>query len=461
VSPSFRDRLEVPRRRWRVATTVFALVFGAAVASALLLPKRYLSGTLILVERDSVPESVVPKVTAEDRNRQLLTLRQQLLSRTRLETILRELDPYPQHLRTRPLSFVVDEMRAAIHLTVKGNDAFTVEYQHRKPEMAMRVVDRLTRLFIEDTGRAREEQASAAQQFLDTELQRTRAELEVKERALRDYKEKHIGVLPEQMATNLATLQRLQQERQTVSTALQAALDRESALELSRGRAAPADDPDAQLAALEADLAALRARYTEEHPDVRAARLRVEEMRRRVAASRPGRAAEEVAGAGELAQARGEVARLEERGRAIEGRIAQMQGQVEQAPRVDQDLGTLTRDLDKLNESYASLMSKKMDAQMARKLEQRWKGERFRVLDPAYLPDRPSFPNLLLFTLAGLIAGLAAGIGAAFVFEDLDRTVKRKEDLVGVLPFPVIGVIGRIEPPPAAVERTVPESHAL
>jgi len=460
VSRPFRDYIEVPRRRWRPAVTVFVLVFGASVAAALLLPKRYLSGTLILVERDSVPESVAPKVTTDDKTRQLQTLRQQLLSRTRLETVLRELNPYPTDIRTKPLSFVVDELRAATRLTVKGNDAFTVEYQHRRPEMAMKVVDRLTRLFIEESGQARDEQASAAQQYLDGELQRTRAELEGKERALQEYKEKHIGTLPEQMATNLATLQRLQQERQTVSTALQAALDRQSALELSRGRAAPPDDPGAQLAALEAELAALRARYTEEHPDVRAARARVEEMRRRLGA-RPGQPAEDVAGAGELALARAEVARLKERGRALEGRIAQVQAQVEQAPRIEQDLGTLTRDLDKLNESYASLMSKKMDAQMARKLEQRWKGDRFRILDPAYLPDRPSFPNLPLFALAGLIAGLVAGLGAAFVFEDLDRTVKRKEDLTEALPFPVIGVIGRIEAPPAPPAVAVQESRAL
>jgi protein tyrosine kinase modulator len=456
---SLRDHLDVPRRRWRLVASVFAGVFACALAAALLLPKRYVSGTLILVERESAPESVVPKVTPEDRSKSLLTIRQQLLSRTHLETILKELDPYPADMRREPLSTVVEELRTAIHLTVKGNDAFTIEYQHRDPRMAMRVTDRLAALFIADSNRTQEEQATAAYQFLDSELQRARQELEAKERALRDYKEKHIGVLPEQTAASLALMQRLQQEQQAVSTALQAALDRQSTLAIARAPA-PESTLGAQLAAEEADLAALRARYTEEHPDVRAARARVERTRRQLAdaeAAGPTPAAP----ADPLGPDHLEVASLRERSRAIDKRIAELQAQVDEAPRSEQDLATLTRDFDKLNENYASLLSKKMDAQMARKLEQRWKGERFRVLDPAYLPDRPSFPNVPLFALAGLVAGAILGVGAAFVIEDFDHTVKRADELAALLPYPVVGVIGRIELPPSAAAADAAASPAV
>ena len=69
---------------------------------------------------------------------------------------------------------------------------------------------------------------------------------------------------------------------------------------------------------------------------------------------------------------------------------------VEKTPRTEQDLATLTRDYDKLKENYSALLSKQMEAQMAGRLEQRWKGDRFRMLDPASLPERPFFPKPLV-----------------------------------------------------------------
>jgi capsular polysaccharide biosynthesis protein len=81
---------------------------------------------------------------------------------------------------------------------------------------------------------------------------------------------------------------------------------------------------------------------------------------------------------------------------------------------------------------------------MAQKLEERWKGERFRVLDPAYLPEQPVSPDPMLFLLGGVVLGLALGLGLAYVAEFLDRSVKDVDELEDALPYPVLATIPHV-----------------
>jgi uncharacterized protein involved in exopolysaccharide biosynthesis len=188
---------------------------------------------------------------------------------------------------------------------------------------------------------------------------------------------------------------------------------------------------------------ALRQRYTDEHPEVRALTGRIARLEKQpaVVVPDPTRAAM----AGQLAQARQEVLNLKTRILGIDRRIAEVQSRVDHAPRTEQELASLTRDFQKLNENYLALLNKKLDAQMAQKLEERWKGERFRILDPAYLPEQPISPNRVLYAAAGAGLGLLAGLALALSAELLDRSVKSARQLQGAIPYPVVATITHID----------------
>jgi succinoglycan biosynthesis transport protein ExoP len=452
----FEGYLEVPLRRPLYVLIPFVLVAGAAIGASFLVQKQYLSSTLILVERQKVPDSFVPIGSREEPTRRLLTIRQEILSRTRLERILTELDPYPESTGRVPLTSLVERMRGTADIKVKGDDAFSVEYVHRDPAMAMKVADRLATLFIEETLRSRESRTADATEFIESQLEEARRQLETREQALRRFKEERMGTLPEQTPTNLATLQRLQMEQQAASTNLQAALDRLQALELN-----PASAPAAvsELERLRADLASLRRRYTDEHPEVRALASRVAKLEKQpteAALANPTA----VMVAAQVAQARQEVANLKARAVVIDRRIAEVQTRVDSSPRTEQELATLTRDFQKLNENYLALLNKKLDAQMAQKLEERWKGERFRVLDPAYLPEQAVSPNRTMFAVSGLALGLLAGLGLAFGAEFFDRSVKSARQLQGAIPYPVIATITHITGSPGTRPRSAATRRA-
>jgi succinoglycan biosynthesis transport protein ExoP len=447
---------EAPLRRpWLVVVPLVLVLLGAVGASFLMAP-RYRSSTLILVAPDQMPANFMPQISTERVTRRLQTLRQEIQSRTRLETVARDLDPYGT-LGKEPLISTIERMRGAVTVSVKGNDAFSIEFEHRDPRMAMLVADRLTTLFMEEVAGGRERQVSEAYQFIESQMESAREQLEQKEEALRAFKERHMGQLPEQVQANLATLQRLQLEQQTVVDSLRKATDAQLLLE-SGGPAAATpvaggSPPPDSLAVLRAQLTQLRSRYTDQHPDVKALLSRIVALEAASSAAYAGDEADAppadpVAAAAHrrLRQARQEVRVLRERLADVDRRIGAFQARVEAAPRREQEIVSLTRDYQKLSENYTQLLAKKLDAQMAARLEQRSKGQQFRMIDPAYLPVHPSFPNRGLFALAGALAGLLLGVGLAVTVDYLDPTLKEADEAATALRLPVLAVVPYIRP---------------
>jgi succinoglycan biosynthesis transport protein ExoP len=463
---SLRTFLEAPLRRpWHTAVPLLCCLAAAAAAS-LIVPKMYRSATLILVESEKMPDSFVHSMATETSNKRLQTIRQEILSRTRLERILDELKPYPD---TQSSTEGVEDMRGAIEINVKGADAFSIEYVHRDPKKAQEVTGRLATLFIEESMKSREQQVEEAYQFLDSEVLGARRELEVKDAALRQYKEQHMGNLPEQTQANLATLQMLQQEQTAIETSLRDVHQRHDALERSLTeprRATAPTNPNVQegtndLAQLRGQLLNLRSRYTDEHPDVQSLKARIARIEKQLADAASTGTLETVdpsmgATRSQLEKTKQEIRTLEARRADLDSRINSFRARVEQAPRTEQELATLTRDYQKLNENYLALFSKKLDAKMAAKLEQRWKGEHFTILDPAHLPESPYRPNRPLFMGVGLLAGLLFGIGTAIAAEFFDNTIKDLEDLESLLPYPVLATIPFVPQVAAASRRPAP-----
>ena len=450
---------EAPLRRpWLVLIPLVLVLLGAVGASFLMAP-RYRSSTLILVAPEQMPANFMPQISTERTTRRLQTLRQEIQSRTRLETVARDLDPYGT-LGKEPLISTIERMRGSVTVSVKGNDAFSIEFEHRDPRMAMLVADRLTTLFMEEVAGGRERQVAEAYQFIESQMQEARQQLELKETALREFKEQHMGQLPEQVQANLATLQRLQLEQQTIVENLRKATDAQLLLESGDAAAAATvaggpGQPDS-LAVLRAQLTQLRSRYTDQHPDVKALLSRIVALEAAASAASAAEASAEpdepsvdpVAAAAQrrLRDARQEVKELRARLADVDRRIGAFQARVEAAPRREQEIVSLTRDYQKLSENYSQLLTKKLDAEMATRLEQRSKGQQFRMIDPAYLPVQPSFPNRGLFALAGALAGLVLGIGLAVVADYLDPTLKEADEAATALRLPVLAVVPYVKP---------------
>jgi polysaccharide chain length determinant protein (PEP-CTERM system associated) len=415
-----------------------------------ILPNVYSSTTLIMVEPQDVPQSFVQTTVTTRLEERLNALNQEVLSRTRLEAIIKDLDLF-RDLRRQgmPPEQIVDAMRKKIQINVFPRDnAFRITYEGNDPVVVQQVAGRLAGLYIDENLRIREERVSGTTEFLENELEKAKRQIEQQDAQIQSFKQQHMGELPEQRETNVRTLEGVRMQLQTVSAALSAAKERKQLLDKAAAEARsmrpagpgqnqnnlPAIDPRMHLRELEARLVELRGRYTDEHPDVIATQRQIDQLRTGLGVGSgvdkgkvdPLLPPELARG---LAEVYAEIARLNGEQDNIEKAIQVYQTRIENTFKREQELLSLTRDYDVTKKQYQSMLDKKLEAQLSQSLERRQKGERFRVLDPANLPESPSRPNRALLRLGGIGGSFTLAIALPILLWQLDTSFHHADDL--------------------------------
>jgi hypothetical protein len=125
--------------------------------------------------------------------------------------------------------------------------------------------------------------------------------------------------------------------------------------------------------------------------------------------------------------------------------IDQIQSKVERLPQREQELISLSRDYDNLKKSYEELLKKQLESQVSQKLEEKQKGERFQVLEPANLPARPFKPDRPIVLGLALLASIVVGVGGAFGLEILDPTLRRSKDFRNFFDLPILACLPVIQ----------------
>jgi len=416
------------------------------------------SYTLILVEPQQVPENFVKSTVSFSVDRHMNTIRQQILSRTLLERVVTEYNLYSQLLRKGvPMDDIVELMRDNIKLRVEGKDAFTLYFQGSDPYIVMQVTNKLASLFIEGTSQARERQAGDTVTFLETNRDDLKNQLETLEKKIRTFKQGHIGELPEQMEANLRTIDRLQMQIQTNADQLRAAEDRYALIagqlaelrqkSMISGSGGQIVGTDVQLENMKAELANLQLKYTDEHPDVIKLKGKIATLDKKLAEPQASHTGSVMTRSLEmnLQGAQLDINRIRAERSGIQGQIARYQRRVEGSPKIEQELSVLTRDYENVRASYEDILTKLSEARRAAQMEEKRKGEQFKIVDPAKQPEKPYKPNRTYIVAVGFALGLLIGLGAIFLVEHFDDSFKSSEELEDALGIPVLSAIPKID----------------
>jgi polysaccharide chain length determinant protein (PEP-CTERM system associated) len=449
------------------------------------LPPRYLSTTLILVEQPTMPKDYVTPNVNDDLQERMQSITQQILSRTRLLHIIDEYKLYAGGHAQRSPDQKVEMMRKDIIIDLVRDErnqitAFNVSYSSRSPQMAQQVTSELTDLFINENLEVRQRQSEDTTQFLEAQLETARKTLSDQEEKIREFKGQHVGEMPGQLASNLQILQGLQSQLQNEEDALNAARQQHVYLQTladqyralqgtskSSGTTTTGGLPalDQELDKLKAQLADLKSHYTDRHPDVRKVQDQIaqtEKMREQLLTSLKANGAAQADGtdsvvdtasmdptqAALLAQIQSqlksnqvEVTNREHSIVALKAKMDDYQARLNQEPVREQQLSDLTRGYEQSKANYDDLLKKKNESAMATSMELLQQGERFRVIDPPSLPSKPDFPNRLKFCGIGLGIGLALGAVVAGAFEMMDDRIYDEKELQKMLPVAVISEI--------------------
>jgi len=223
------------RRKWLIVLPLIVCSVGTFVVVRRL-PDLYRSETLILVVPQKVPESYVHSTVSGAIEDRLQSLKEQILSRSRLEKIIVDFNLFPEARHTQPIESVIQSMRNSVHVDiVRGGEPFTVAYEARSPQVAQLVTERLASLFIEENVHDRQALATGTSDFLQTQLDDARARLVEQEQKVEAYRLKYSGQLPSQAAFNLQAIQNDRLALQSVEAALaRARVRRAPRLEIAR-----------------------------------------------------------------------------------------------------------------------------------------------------------------------------------------------------------------------------------
>jgi polysaccharide chain length determinant protein (PEP-CTERM system associated) len=460
------DYIEILRRRiWYLVIPFIVIMIGTTIF-ALFAPRVYKASTLILVTPQKVPEAYVhPTVTSRIEER-LQSISQEVLSRTRLEQVISQYGLYKNESKNLSREEVVELMQKDIKLELpkKNEDKgfFTISYQGEDPNLVTTVANRLASLFIEENLRLREQQAVGTTEFLANELVAKKAKLEELEEVVSRYKREHMGELPEQRDTNLRILEQLQTQNQRVGENLRAAQDRKlylqkqlTDLELTgRGVASTsreAGGPEAagsyesQKDSLTKQLSDLRAKYTESHPDVVMVKKKLADLEAKKDVYDIKKDPRYRALANQLSLTDIEIKRLQSEEAQIASQINRYRGRIENLPSREQEMASQFREYNNTKESYEVLLKKSQDAQQAEDLERRQKGEQFRVIDPARVPEKPFSPDIPKVLLIGFVISIGFSFGCVIIREQLDRSFHDAGDVEVTLGLRVLATIPTIE----------------
>ncbi len=493
------DYIDILRRHrsWIAGPAFAGLVI--AVMVAFFWPDTYVSDATIRIVPSVVPERYVASNVNLQVGQRIASMYQQVTTRTNLLAWIKEFDLYPRSKGRVADDDLVEEMKAAIGMgttagmrePMEGRStatAFRISFSYNDKYRAQRVVAAIVRKLIDDTTTKRSSESKLTNQFLLEKVKTAKEELDAIEAKVENYKRSFAGKLPDQLQSNLATLQTLDTQFSSASASLSRANQDKLSLEnqlrllndqLQAVKSAPLSSAETaakneklilierQVQLAETNLVALQKKYRDTHPDVRSAQSQLAGLRqvrddllkeeeKQAAAPKkkePTVASPEMMGAEAVisrlqSMIQSKDVEIEDWAKAqarLSKQIKEYQERIDAIPGGEREYVQLTRDYNLSRAKYQELMVKSNQSEMATELEDRQQGEGMEVLEAASLPQTPTDPNRWLIVASGSALGLALGFFLAVGREMKDTSLKNLKDVRAYTGLPVLGSVPLVQ----------------
>ncbi|HEV8328808.1 MAG TPA: hypothetical protein VGQ08_15125 [Nitrospiraceae bacterium] len=510
-------------RRRTLILLAGGVLLGLSLAAAFLWPATYKSMATILIEEQEIPAELVHSTITSYADQRIETIKQQVMSRTTLWKVVEQYNLYPELRRTNPAEEVVKRFTKDIAVEVisadvvdkrtqhptKATIAFTVAYQSNSPDLAQKVANELTSLFLGENLKSRERQAQEATSFLQQEAENLSKHIGEVDEKIATFKHRASGALPELMPLNLQLMSQSDRELMDIDQQIRTLEERKNylegelatikpntpimsvtgerildsaerlrslraqyagtsanlapdhpdimkmkqeieALEKETGQPPEIEEASKQLIDARAALTTASKRLGSEHPDVVQARRTIEALEKEVRQlgsvphRRPMLRPENPAYINLQAQLNSTTSSLGALLRTrmdVKRRLQDYATRLERTPEIEPDYLVLTRDRDTSGQKYQDIRSRLLEARVSEGLEVQQKGERFSLIDPPSLPEKPDKPNRPAIVLLGFILALACGIGSGAAAESLDHSIRTPEQLARLTQVSPLAVI--------------------
>ena len=499
------DYIDILRRHkgWIFGPFLFTLV--ASVVGGYTWPDTYVSSGIIKVERQQVPENLVQSTITQDMIDRINSMQESVESRGKLTEIITTYNLYLKERARLPLDDVIETMRNKIAIEPLGQGAgrnvpaFRVSFQYPDRHLAQKVVQELMGRFMDENFRNQSNQTFQTTDFLKSEQDKAQKELDAIEDRLAAYKVENNGRLPEQVTNNIQKLTSLETSATNFSTQIsryqmdkvglenQLAIANRNSEVLSNVKSDPAVvaqqqqqqksqktfQAENEVERFADKLRQLRLQYKDTYPlvksaqeDLTAAQARLEQSQKEDTAefakrteTIPGKAGQTMASLKESLDRDATISSLQSRIAADDTQIQELdaqlkntnlqtkllQGRLDSVPTSEKEYEDLKREQAIKQEEYAQMTKNLAKANITQTMEDRKEGENLQTLDPANLPESPSYPNHPLVIGMGAGLGLILGIAIAGAREMKDTSLKNLKDVRAYTQMAILGSIPLLE----------------
>lgn len=467
-------------RWWWTVVAGLSLGLAGGWVAFNVLPKTFEATTTILVTPPQIPKTLVPSTVTEDMSVRLRALREAVLSRPFLLKLIEEVYAPPKDETARQA--LINSIRLRVDAKVIQNDErtgagmFALTFRDSDPDRTARVANRLAALFIEENTKLRTSQALGTTNTMKDLADEVLRNLEKKEVEIAEFRSANLYQLNDHLPANLQLLSSRQSdlennERELAQVGerlrlLESQRDQMPALSRLPGAEGQGSDPvGARLALLRNELDNLRSRYTDEHPQVKAAQRRLdaflaEHPNVSSSATQAGSGAPQAVGKPaiviQIENAQAELDRLRKEQDRIKSDIALYRSRVEATPRTEQQLAELSKGHEILVRQYQDYQGKFEEAKGSLRIETDRKGGQFNIIDPAVAPAQPIKPVQFQLMLAGGLLGLCFCAGPFLIRRLLFPTVNSEIAVSSLAPqIPVLVTIEELDTPEVRRRRAV------
>ncbi len=454
------------RRWWGVAAAWLVCIVGWTWV--LMLPDRYEASARVYVDTQTLLKPLLSGLAVEPNvEQQIKLMTRQLVSRPTLEKVARMTDLDVKAKTPEQTEGMLNSLAGKISIADAGREnLYTISYQDANADLAKKVVQSLLTIFVESSlGKTRQD-ISSSQRFIEEQLQQYQQKLTDAENALKEFKQKHIGMMPGQGGDYYAKLAETSAQLRQAQLDQQEAINRRNQLkrqladeepELSAAAAAAPvnSEIDGRIQALQKQMDQLRLQYTDLHPDIQATKRLIDKLEAQKKIELAERKKDPAGSKIQnpvyqqltiaIAEADANVSSLGARVSEYQNRFAQLRNASNMIPQVEQEYTQLTRDYDVYRQNYDALLKRRESVTMSGEVESKTDTVDFRVIDPPFVPSQPAWPNRPLFLSLVTLGGLAAGIAVAFLLSQLRRTVTDRRALRELTGLPLLGAVSRVE----------------
>jgi succinoglycan biosynthesis transport protein ExoP len=504
------------KRHLKMAAAAFLIIVGAGVGFAFSLPDVYKTSSLIFIEEPEIPSAIMRTTITTYASKMLTTLNEKILTVSNLIKFIDEFDLYVDERRSTPVEMLALEMRGKIGIEIQQRDSmsasgipmpmvvgFTVSFEDEDPEKTKLIVDELVSLYLAENLKERAQQTTDISEFIIAEVSELEKEIDEKELGLAKFKEENADRMPSMASFNMSSITRIDGQLVSIERALSGIEQNRISIGAQLALVEPSSpnrlpdgtyalSPIDQLKSLQTQLSIYESKYSENHPDVIAARRDIASIRERfgvdadltevdksITAAKSQLVLQEskystdhpdvVASRATISNLQAERAEIEQNQldaivvpdnpvylqlaasldtldteeRLLRAESAQLREDLKdyerrlvETPLVEKELASLNRDLGSTSNRYWVLRDKQFAAEMGETLETQQKGERMVLLEPARIPLRPFKPNRgAIITLAFLFA-LVAAVGVTQLADALDKSLRDGSSIVRVLGTP-------------------------